>query len=111
MSNPVLDTILGTLCYNRRALADCTSNTGLTQSPRSIAFGLRQQGTFSFRVAGFSPGRAKNQQQKNGIYRSAEGQNADCASRINEERSRAKPSAFRSLLQGAAASPHQEAVN
>jgi hypothetical protein len=39
-----------------------------------MALGLRQQGTFSFFVAGFSPRRAKNRQQKDGIYRSAEGQ-------------------------------------
>jgi hypothetical protein len=29
-----------------------------------MAFGLRQQGTCSFFVAGFSPGGAKNRQQK-----------------------------------------------
>jgi hypothetical protein len=38
-----------------------------------VAYGLRQQGTFSFFVAGFSPGRAKNRQHKDGSYRSAEG--------------------------------------
>jgi hypothetical protein len=38
-----------------------------------MAFGLRQQGTFSFFVAGFSPRRAKNLQQKDSSYRSAEG--------------------------------------
>jgi hypothetical protein len=34
---------------------------------------LRQQGTFSFFVAGFSPGGAKIRQQKDDIFRSAEG--------------------------------------
>jgi hypothetical protein len=29
-----------------------------------MAYGLRQQGTFSFSVAGFSPRRAKNRQLK-----------------------------------------------
>jgi hypothetical protein len=41
--------------------------------------GPRQQGTFSFFVAGFSPRRAKNRQQKDGIYRSAEGQKTPTA--------------------------------
>jgi hypothetical protein len=39
-----------------------------------MASGLRQQGMFSFFVAGFSPRRAKIRQQKDGKYRSAEGQ-------------------------------------
>jgi hypothetical protein len=38
-----------------------------------MAYGLRQQGTFSFCVAGFSPGGAKIRQHKDGSYRSAEG--------------------------------------
>jgi hypothetical protein len=39
-----------------------------------MAFGLRQQGTFSFFVAGLSPGGATNRQHKDSSYRSAEGQ-------------------------------------
>jgi hypothetical protein len=44
-----------------------------------MAFGLRQQGTFSFAVAGFLPRRAKNRQPKDGIFRSAEGQKTPAA--------------------------------
>jgi hypothetical protein len=44
-----------------------------------MALGLRQQGTFSFRVAGFSPRRAKNRQHKDGSNRSAEGQKTPTA--------------------------------
>jgi hypothetical protein len=40
-----------------------------------MAFSLRQQGIFSFFVAGFAPGGAQNRPQKDGIYHSAEGQN------------------------------------
>jgi hypothetical protein len=43
-----------------------------------MAFGLRQQGTSSL-VAGFSPGQAKNRQQKGGIYHSAEGRKTPAA--------------------------------
>jgi hypothetical protein len=44
-----------------------------------MAFGLRQQGTFSFSVAGFSSGGAKIRQQKDSVYRSAEGQKTPTA--------------------------------
>jgi hypothetical protein len=39
-----------------------------------VAFGLRQQGTFSFFVAGFAPRRGAKPATKDGIYHSAEGQ-------------------------------------
>jgi hypothetical protein len=39
-----------------------------------MAFSLRQQGAFSFLVAGFSPGGAKNRQHKDSSYDSAESQ-------------------------------------
>jgi hypothetical protein len=44
-----------------------------------VVFGLRQQGTFSFFVAGISPGGAKYRQQKDGTYHSAEGRKTPAA--------------------------------
>jgi hypothetical protein len=44
-----------------------------------MAFGLRQQGTFSFCVAGLALRWAQDRQHNDGIYRSAEGQKTPTA--------------------------------
>jgi hypothetical protein len=46
--------------------------TGLTQS---AFFGLRQSGSYHLFVAGLSPGRAKDRQQRMGKYLAAAGRN------------------------------------